>query len=167
MTVARVADHALSRLARRALRATPQREWADAFLAELDVIEGTGARMRWSVGGLILASRLACAAVARREFALVPLALLIGAAIAYVDSRPTWDDTGITAGSLMLGAGLTAAASGRRPLLWALLIGAWTPLVEIALSGEPASLAAIAFAGVGAVGGYLLRRSLGTVRPIA
>ena len=167
MTVAGVAERAFSWLARRALRATAQREWADAFLAEFDAIEGTGPRTRWSLGGLVMAGRLAGAAVGRREFALVPIALLIGIAVAYVDSRPAWDDTGITAGSLLLGAGVTAAASGRRPLLWALLVGVWTPIVEIALHNQPASLAAIGFAVVGAMGGCLIRRSLSGVRPIA
>lgn len=167
MTVAGVAERAVSWLARRALLAAAQREWADAFLAELDAIEGTGARARWSLGGLVMAGRLAAAAVARRELAFVPIALLIGLAIAYVDSRPAWDDTGITAGALLLGAGVTAAASGRRPLFWALLVGVWTPIVEITVHGQPASLAAIVFAVVGAMGGFLMRRSLSTVHPIA
>ena len=84
----------------------------------------------------------------------------IGAAIAYVDSRPTWDDTGITVGALVLSASISAAVAGRRPWLWALLVGVWTPLVEITASGQLASLVALGFAGAGALIGYAVARAL-------
>jgi hypothetical protein len=38
--------------------------------------------------------------------ALLPLALGFGLLIAYVDSRPNWDDTGVTALALLAGSGL-------------------------------------------------------------
>src|SRR6185503_3469261 len=37
---------------------------------------------------------------------LFALAVLMGILIAFVDSRPTWDDTGITAGMMLLSSGL-------------------------------------------------------------
>ena len=92
-----------------------------------------------------------------RDLLLSVAAAIAGATIAYVDSRPGWDDTGITVGLLVLAAGLAAAASGRRPWLWALLVGAWTPAIEIATGGSSASFAALAFAGVGAFGGWAIR----------
>ena len=66
--------------------------------------------------------------------ALLVLAGLTGLFIAYVDSRPTWDDTGITAGTMLLSSGLLTLLGYRRPWLIALAIGLWTPLYESYLS---------------------------------
>jgi hypothetical protein len=93
-----------------------------------------------------------------REVVLLAAAVAAGAAIGYVDSRPGWDDTGITAGLLIVAAGAAAAVSGRRPWLWALLVGGATPLLEIPAGGSPASLAALLFATVGALAGWLVAR---------
>lgn len=65
---------------------------------------------------------------------LLALAVLTGLFIAFVDSRPTWDDTGITAGAMVLSSGLLTLLGYRRPWLIALAIGLWTPLYETYLS---------------------------------
>jgi hypothetical protein len=65
---------------------------------------------------------------------LLALAILTGLFIAFVDSRPTWDDTGITAGAMLLSSGLFTVLGYRRPWLIALAIGLWTPLYETFLS---------------------------------
>jgi hypothetical protein len=65
---------------------------------------------------------------------LLALAILTGLFIAFVDSRPTWDDTGITAGAMLLSSGLFTLLGYRRPWLIALAIGVWTPLYETYLS---------------------------------
>ena len=92
------------------------------------------------------------------------IALVVGAfgglAVAWLDASPGWDDTGITAGLLVILAGAAAGISGHRPWLWALLVGLPTPFVELAQGGDPAALAALAFAAVGAVGGWLLGRAM-------
>lgn len=62
---------------------------------------------------------------------LLGLALAAGLFIAYVDSRPTWDDTGITVGFILLSSGLLTLVGYRRPWLIALAIGAWLPVYEI------------------------------------
>jgi hypothetical protein len=59
------------------------------------------------------------------------LALSFGLAIAWMDSRPHWDDTGITVGCLVLSAGLMGFAGPRRRWLSALAIGVWIPLHSI------------------------------------
>ena len=55
---------------------------------------------------------------------LFVVAIALGVAIAWVDSRPNWDDSGITAGTLMVVAGMLGLAgihgAGR---VWALLVG--------------------------------------------
>ena len=65
---------------------------------------------------------------------LFVLAILTGLFIAFVDSRPTWDDTGITAGAMLLSSGLLTLLGYRRPWLIALAIGLWTPVYETYLS---------------------------------
>ena len=50
--------------------------------------------------------------------------------------------------------------SSLRPLLWALVVGAWIPILEIPAAQSSAPLAALVFAGVGAAVGYLVARGL-------
>jgi hypothetical protein len=87
------------------------------------------------------------------------LAVIGGLAIAWIDASPGWDDTGVTIGLLILASGLAAGASGRRPWLWALIVGLPTPLIEMARGGDVAVLAALAFAAVGAAAGYVVARA--------
>ena len=75
----------------------------------------------------------------------------LGLVVGYLDSRPTWDDTGITVALLLLTAAMAAGLSGRRPWLWALLIGVWVPILEIRGAGGLASLSALAVSAVGAL----------------
>jgi hypothetical protein len=95
-----------------------------------------------------------------RLVGLVAAASLIGVAVAWLDSRPGWDDTGITAGLLVLGALLVAAVDGRRPWLWTLLVGAPLPIVEVPGSGSGAPLVALLFAAIGVSVGILVRRAV-------
>ena len=96
----------------------------------------------------------------RRDAFLVVLSTAIGLVIAYVDSQPTWDDTGITATMLLLMGALVSGISARRPWLWAILIGGWVPIFEVSSAGW-AGLAALGVAAIGATAGYLV------VRPVA
>jgi hypothetical protein len=54
---------------------------------------------------------------------LLIVALALGAAVTYVDSRPTWDDTGVTAGALFVISGVLGFLGPKRPWLWALALG--------------------------------------------
>jgi hypothetical protein len=97
-----------------------------------------------------------------RLIAIGLLAIAMGAAVGYVDSRPGWDDTGITAGLLLLAAALVAAIDGRRPWLWALLVGLPLPIIEVSGSGPVGSIASLLFAAVGATIGWLVGRTSGS-----
>jgi hypothetical protein len=90
--------------------------------------------------------------------ALVLVALGAGVVIALVDSSPGWDSTGITAGALLMTAGVTAAVAGDRPWLWALLVGLPTPVLEVSGTAGAASLLALAFASAGAALGWAVAR---------
>lgn len=98
---------------------------------------------------------------------LFVVAVALGIAIAYVDSRPTWDDAGITAFSMLLGAGVLGLIGPRRPWLWALGIGIWIPLHGITRAPTLGSLAGglliLAFPMVGAYAGMALRRVVATL----
>lgn len=96
--------------------------------------------------------------IGRRDGLLGLAAGAIGLTLGYLDSRPSWDDTGITAALLLLSSAMAAGLSGRRPWLWALLTGIWIPLFEVWGPGGPASLAALGVSTLGAFGGHLLGR---------
>jgi hypothetical protein len=97
-------------------------------------------------------------------WALLVAAVAFGLLIAYVDSRPHWDDTGITVGSILLVSGLLGLALPGRAWVWALAVGGWIPLVEIGLQGGGAGpLVALAVACVGAYGGAFARRGIESV----
>jgi hypothetical protein len=95
----------------------------------------------------------------RRDAVVGMAAAATGIAIALVDSRPSWDDTGITVGALVLSAAAIAFVAGRRPWLWALLVGVPTPLLEVPATHDPAPLVAFALASAGAVAGWAVRRA--------
>ena len=92
------------------------------------------------------------------DLILVPVAAVLGLGIAWLDSRPGNDATGVTVVLLLSGALAVAAASGRRPWLWAVLLGIWTPLAEVGGPSGAASLAALVVAAIGAAIGYLVAR---------
>lgn len=95
----------------------------------------------------------------RRTLLALVIALAVGMGVALMDSRPGYDDTGVTAVLLVVGAAVAAAVSGRSPWLWAALVGIWTPAIEIRASGATGSLLALAFAGVGAAIGFAVTRA--------
>ena len=88
---------------------------------------------------------------------LLTVATMAGLFFAYVDSRPTWDDTGITVGVILLTSGLLALVGFQRPWLLALAIGVWLPLYEIITAHAYASIAALVVAFIGAYGGWIVR----------
>jgi len=88
---------------------------------------------------------------------LLATAVLAGLFSAYVDSRPTWDDTGILAGGLLLISGLLTLLGHRKPWLIALAVGIWIPLHDIYLSHDPRILLVLLFPLIGAYGGWLVR----------
>jgi hypothetical protein len=95
---------------------------------------------------------------------LLPVAVFLGLSIAYVDSQPNWDDTGITALALLLSCGVLGALGPERPWLWALSVGGWIPAYGIASSRNFGSLLALVFAFVGAYAGMGARKAFERVK---
>ncbi|HEX9085788.1 MAG TPA: hypothetical protein VF836_13695, partial [Gemmatimonadaceae bacterium] len=74
----------------------------------------------------------------------------------------TWDDTGITAGAMMLVAGILGLAGPRRAWAWALAVGIWIPAYAVVRAQSLATFAmliVLVFPFVGAYLGVGLRRA--------
>lgn len=97
-----------------------------------------------------------------RELIPAALAITIGTGIAWLDTRPTWDDTGVTAGTLLLTAGV-AAGAGLRWWGAALLVAAPILVAELRSAGWGISVS-LAFTGAGSLLGATLRRMVGNGR---
>jgi hypothetical protein len=87
-------------------------------------------------------------------------AIALGIMLGYVDSRPSWDDTGVTAGLLLVVTAILGAVVPERPWLWALCVGLWIPFFGIYNRSNYGSLLALGFAFAGAYAGMLVRRVL-------
>ena len=88
---------------------------------------------------------------------LLAVAALAGLFSLYVDTRATWDDTGILVGSLLLVSGLLTLFGHRRPWLIGLAVGIWIPVYEIFKSHDLMMLVVLLIPLIGAYGGWLVR----------
>ena len=93
---------------------------------------------------------------------LMALATAIGLALAILDTRSNWDDTGTIAMAVLISCATLGAIAPARPWLWALAVGIWLPVLNIALAGNYGSLLALAFAFAGAYAGMAARKTLGS-----
>ena len=84
--------------------------------------------------------------------AYLVLSLVTGVLIAWMDSRPGWDDTGITAGTIVLVSALFGYLRPSRPWIWALTVSCWIPLHAILSTGDFRMLVIMLF---GFAGSYL------------
>ena len=96
----------------------------------------------------------------RLPLILALIAMGTGLAIAWIDSRPRWDDTGITVGLLVLASAVFGALRPAKPWVWGLAVGVWIPLIGIG-HRNPSALLALAAALFGAYLGAILRKTLG------
>ena len=99
---------------------------------------------------------------AGRALAAIVVALAAGLALARVDSRPAFDDTGVMAVALALAAFvvvlLDGSARALRAAMLAVLVGIWIPVLELSpVSSGP--LLALGFAAAGAGTGLVALRA--------
>ncbi|HUJ70885.1 MAG TPA: hypothetical protein VLZ30_01485 [Verrucomicrobiae bacterium] len=85
---------------------------------------------------------------------------VIGLAITWVDTRPSWDDAGITAGLVVAATLILGALLPRQAWLSALAVGVWIPLVGVIRHGEYGTGLTLVFAFAGAYAGAFGRRLL-------
>lgn len=89
---------------------------------------------------------------------LLAAALVVGLLIAYVDSLPKWDDTGVTVFALVFCAGVLGLIVKRRPWLYGLAVGLWLPLRAIILTHDFRFLAVLLFPLAGVYAGWGLQK---------
>lgn len=85
-----------------------------------------------------------------RFWIILVVALLIGALIGWIDTRPNWDDTGVTIGLILIAGGACGFFEPKLAWLWAIAVGFWIPLLNILSTGNYGSAVAVLFALVGA-----------------
>ena len=91
---------------------------------------------------------------------LFTLALGLGLLITYVDTRPNWDDTGVSAVAIFMSCALFGVMVPNRPWLWALAVGLWIPVLGIALKHNFGSVLALLIAFAGAYAEMVCRKML-------
>jgi hypothetical protein len=91
---------------------------------------------------------------------LLMVALITGLLIAYVDSRPSWDDTGITVFGLLLSAAIIGLFVRRRPWCYGLAVGAWIPVYQLYQSHDFRFVLVLIFPMAGLYIGWGLRTAV-------
>jgi hypothetical protein len=85
------------------------------------------------------------------------LAVITGICIAWIDSRPNWDDTGITAGLIFSSAAIFGYLATRKPWLIALGVCVWIPLYGNLVSHNYGGFLALVPGFAGAYLGYAIK----------
>lgn len=85
------------------------------------------------------------------------LAIATGLAIAWIDSRPNWDDTGITVFMILFSAMLFGFLASEKPWLIALAVSIWVPLFENMSASNYGALFAFVPGFIGAYVGYYIK----------
>lgn len=132
------------------------RDGMTAEAAEQEALAGFGSAET-------VATDFATGRYVRLNRVLLVVAVVTGLGIATVDAHHTWDDAGITAGTLVITAAIFGAIGPRRPWLWALAVGMWIPVHAFLRTGalhELAFLVLLVFPFVGAYAGMAVRRML-------
>jgi hypothetical protein len=83
---------------------------------------------------------------------------LLGIVIAWIDSRPTWDDTGITVAMILVGTAILGFALPRHAWVSALLVGIWIPAWNILQHNNYTTLFTLIVGFIGAYAGAFIRR---------
>src|SRR5579859_237547 len=91
---------------------------------------------------------------------LLVVAPILGGLITYIDSRPTWDSTGITAGTLLLVCACFGLIHPKRAWIWALAVGGGIPLLALVQHHDATALLILLIPLAGAYGGAITRRIL-------
>ena len=97
---------------------------------------------------------------------LLVIATISGLFLAYIDSRPTWDDTAIMVAAISIVSGVIALLGFERPWLLALVVGIWIPLYGmISFSHNYGSIIALIIAFIGAYAGWAFRLGIRKIFP--
>jgi hypothetical protein len=98
----------------------------------------------------------------RSFWILLIVALAFGAAITWIDTRPTWDDTGITAAMILVSTATLGFANPPRAWLYALAVSVWIPAFGL-VHGNHTALIALGVGFIGAYAGAAARRLISSM----
>lgn len=84
--------------------------------------------------------------------------IVLGLLIAYIDSRPTWDDTGITVFALLGGGLIIGLLLQKQAWLFALAFGCWLPGWEAIAGHDPKMLIVLVFPFIGVYAGWAIHQ---------
>lgn len=133
------------------------KEGLDPQTAQLQALDRFGSAR-------LIAGRFAFERSSMKQKLLLVAAVIFGLLVAYVDSRPTWNDTGITVFALLIGSGIIGLLAQKRPWLFALGIGLWLPLWYILTTHNLSMLIVLAFPFVGVYTGWALQLGVRKLR---
>lgn len=85
------------------------------------------------------------------------LSIVTGLFIAWIDSRPNWDDTGITVFMILCASSLFSFLAGEKPWLIALAVCSWIPIWAIVSTHNYGSFLALVPGFAGAYIGYFVK----------
>ena len=91
-----------------------------------------------------------------RFLLLFIVAIALGMMIGFTDSRPHWDDTGITVGMILVSTACLGFVMPERAWVWAISVGLWVPVWNILLNHNYSSIISIGIAFVGTYLGVLI-----------
>ena len=92
-------------------------------------------------------------------FVMLILSVLSGLFLVWMDSRPGWDDTGITAGLIVVFSALFGFLQPERPWIWALTVSVWIPLYALFLAGDYMMFLVTLFGFAGAYLGAAVKKN--------
>lgn len=96
----------------------------------------------------------------RTFFFSILLSIFFGIGISWIDSRPNWDDTGITVLMVLIAAFACGFIANQKPWLFALLVSIWIPVAGVLMTQNFGSLLAIVPGFIGAYAGYGFKRMI-------
>jgi hypothetical protein len=86
------------------------------------------------------------------------IAISAGIVITLIDSNPSWDDTGITAGMIFCSCAFLGFISPGRPWIWALVVAIWIPLYGFLWMHNYGSILALIIGFAGSYAGAFGKR---------
>ena len=95
---------------------------------------------------------------AMKTFYTVLASAMLGLTIWWIDSRPHWDDTGITVGLVIIATGLISFINPKKPFICAIATSLWIPLDQTINNQNYLTLLVFVFGFMGAYAGSFLRR---------
>jgi hypothetical protein len=88
---------------------------------------------------------------------LIVLALLAGLIIGWIDTRPNWNDTGVTVGLIFISSFVLGLFSGKNAWILALIIGLCITSLNFLVSSRLDSAISLVISLAGVYGGFALK----------